>query len=157
MNKGDTKGKLVKELSKRVSYLPRLYGKGSQNSFSVDVSVNFLLTEVSYGNWWNQYFSYKLYDKVTGREIIHLIVSKDETPPKGTEELSIGFLQYTEGSVIQDKRIKSYPVISENQVLEKVVSYIPNQFVILLLEGFKILDRVRKLDNLLNQGVSKNG
>lgn len=72
---------LVNELFKRLSQLPRLRGKGSQRTTLVDIQGNFSLEEVIYGNWWYQYFSYNLYDKVTGKELVHLILHRDDSPP----------------------------------------------------------------------------
>lgn len=132
---------LVKELSKRLSHLPSFRGKGSQRTTFVDITSNFSLEEVIYGNWWYQYFSYKLYDNVTGKEIVHLILHRDDSPPEFKVELDIRFLQYNKGNLVQDRHAKSYHTLSESLILDKVVSQIPNHLVSTLLKGFKELDK----------------
>lgn len=150
MNMEGVQNTLVKELSKRLSHLPSFRGKGSQRTTLVDISSNFSLEEVTYGNWWYQYFSYKLYDKVTGKELIHLILHRDDSLPKFKVELDIRFLQYNEGNLVQDRRAKSYHTLSESLILDKVISYIPSNLASTLLTGFKELDKK-------NGVVSKNG
>ena len=141
---------LVKEFSERLSQLPRLKGKGSQRTTLVGITNNFSLEEAIYGNWWYQYFSYTLYDKVIGKELVHLILHRDDSPPEFKVELDIRFLQYNEGNLVQDRSAKSYHTLSENLILDKVVSHIPIHLVSTLLTGFKELDKK-------NGVVSKNG
>lgn len=64
--------------------------------------------------------------------------------------LDIRFLQYNEGNLVQDRYAKSYQTLSENLILDKVISYIPINLVSTLLTGFKELDKK-------NGVVSKNG
>lgn len=140
MNMKTDQNTLSIELFKRLTRLPFLQGKGSQITTFVDIQDKFSLSEVTYGNWWYQYFAYKLYDKITGKEILHLILHLEDTIPEGTKESFVRLLHYNEdGSLIQDRRAKSYsyPTVSESIIQDKVVDYIPPHLVSALLEGFK--------------------
>lgn len=144
MNKGIDQNTLAVELFKRLTHLPCLRGKGSQITTFVTIQDKFSLSEVTYGNWWYQYFAYKLYDKITGKEILHLILHLEDTIPEGTKESFVRLLHYNEdGSLIQDRRAKSYsyPTISESVIQDKVVDYIPTHLVSALLNGFKELEK----------------
>lgn len=144
MNKGIDQNTLAVELFKRLTHLPCLRGKGSQITTFVTIQDKFSLSEVTYGNWWYQYFAYKLYDKITGKEILHLILHLEDTIPEGTKESFVRLLHYNEdGSFIQDRRAKfySYPTVSESVIQDKVVDYIPSHLVIALLNGFKELEK----------------
>ena len=121
MNKGIDQNTLAVELFKRLTRLPCLRGKGSQIITFVTIQDKFSLSEVTYGNWWYQYFAYKLYDKITGKEILHLILHLEDTIPEGTKE--------------------SYPTVSESVIQDKVVDYIPSHLVSALLNGFKELEK----------------
>lgn len=144
MNMKTDQNTLSIELFKRLTRLPFLQGKGSQITTFVDIQDKFSLSEVTYGNWWNQYFAYKLYDKITGKEILHLILHLEDTIPEGTKESFVRLLHYNEdGSLVQDRRAKSYsyPTVSESIIQGKVVDYIPPHLVSALLEGFKELEK----------------
>lgn len=143
MNIEKSQDVLVKELSKRLLHLPSLQGKGTQKTISVDISGKFSLVEVSYGNWWYQYFSYKLFDKITGKELAHLILHLEESNTDGTEESFLRFLQYDDGNVVQDRVAKSYTAISESLILDKVVRCIPVHLISTFLNGFKEIDERR--------------
>ena len=144
MNKGIDQNTLAVELFKRLTRLPCLWGKGSQITTFVTIQDKFSLSEVTYGNWWYQYFAYKLYDKITGKEILHLILHLEDTIPEGTKESFVRLLHYNEdGSLVQDRRAKSYsyPTVSESVNQDKVVDYIPSHLVSALLNGFKELEK----------------
>lgn len=140
MNKGIDQNTLAIELFKRLTRLPCLRGKGSQITTFVNIQDKFSLSEVTYGNWWYQYFAYKLYDKLTGKEILHLILHLEDTVPEGTKESFVRLLHYNEdGSLVQDRCAKSYsyPTVSESVIQAKVADYIPSHLVSALLDGFK--------------------
>lgn len=143
MNIEKSQDMLVKEFSKRLLHLPSLRGEGTQKTISVDISDKFSLVEVSYGNWWYQYFSYKLFDKITGKELAHLILYLEESETDGTEESFLRFLQYDDGNVVQDRVAKSYIAISKSLILDKVVRCIPVHLVSAFLNGFKEIDERR--------------
>lgn len=143
MNIEKSQDMLVKEFSKRFLHLPSLQSKGIQKTISVDISDKFSLVEVSYGNWWYQYFSYKLFDKITGKELAHLILHLEESETDGKEESFLRFLQYDDGNVVQDRVAKSYTAISESLILDKVVRCIPVHLVSAFLNGFKEIDERR--------------
>lgn len=143
MNIEKSQDMLVKEFSKRLLHLPSLRSKGTQKTISVDISNKFSLVEVSYGNWWYQYFSYKLFDKITGKELAHLILHLEESNTDGTKESFLRFLQYDDGNVVQDRVAKSYTAISESLILDKVVMCIPVHLVSAFLNGFKEIDERR--------------
>ena len=142
MNIETNQNTLATELFKRLTRLPSLRGKGSQITTFVDIQGKYSLSEVTYGNWWYQYFAYKLYDKLTEKEILHLILHLEDTIPEGTKESFVRLLHYNEdGSLVQDRCARSYshPTVLENVILDKVVSHIPNNLVSTLLIGFKEL------------------
>ena len=141
MNIEKSQDMLVKEFSKRL--LHSLRSKGTQKTISVDISNKLSLVEVSYGNWWYQYFSYKLFDKITGKELAHLILHLEESNTYGTEESFLRFLQYDDGNVVQDRVAKSYTAISESLILDKVVRCISVHLVSAFLNGFKEIDERR--------------
>ena len=143
MNIEKSQDMLVKEFSKRFLQLPSLQSKSTQKTISVDISDKFSLVEVSYGNWWYQYFSYKLFDKITGKELAHLILHLEESETDGKEESFLRFLQYDDGNVVQDMVAKSYTAISESLILDKVVRCIPVHLVSAFLNGFKEIDERR--------------
>lgn len=85
-----------------------------------------------------------MYDKLTGKEIFHLILHLEDTIPEGTKESFVRLLLYNDdGSLVQDRCAKSYsyPTVSEGLILDKVVEYIPPHLVSALLDGFKELER----------------
>lgn len=144
MNMEADQNTLAMELFKRLTRLPCLRGKGSQITTFVAIKGKYSLSEVTYGNWWYQYFAYKLYDKLTGKEIFHLILHLEDTIPEGTKESFVRLLLYNDdGSLVQDRCAKSYsyPTVSEGLILDKVVEYIPPHLVSALLDGFKELER----------------
>lgn len=144
MNMKTDQNTLAKELFKRLTRLPCLRGKGSQITTFVDIQGKYSLSEVTYGNWWYQYFAYKLYDKLTGKEILHLILHLEDTIPDGTKESFVRLLHYNgDGSLLQDRRAKSYsyPTVSESVIQDKVVDYIPAHLVSALLDGFEELEK----------------